>query len=111
MRTPCGNWFSAVLFCVSMSVSWGQTAGSGTINGTVRDPNQSVVPDAGVTIHNTGTGVDRVVQTNEVGLYSAPFLPPGNYEVTATKPGFSKLLRKDIVLQVGQTLTLDLALT
>src|SRR5882672_12316387 len=81
------------------------------MTGTLRDPNQAVIPDAAVTVHNIGTGIDRVVQTNEAGLYSAPFLPPGMYEITAGKTGFSKLVRKDVTLQVGQTLTLDLALT
>jgi len=98
-------------FFLFLGAAWGQTTGSGTISGTIRDPNQGVIPDVGVTIHNTGTGIDRAVQTNDVGIYSAPFLTPGNYEVTASKSGFTKLVRKDVTLQVGQTLTLDLALT
>ena len=111
MNTIWATCCRAVL-CISMTAAaWGQTTGSGTINGTVRDPNQAVVPSTSLTIHNVGTGADRAVQTNEVGLYSAPFLPPGNYEVTASKAGFAKLVRKDVLLQVGQTLTLDLELT
>jgi len=107
----CSQFFSFV-FGISISLcAWGQTAGSGTINGTILDANQAVVPGTTVTIHNVDTGVDRAVQTNEVGLYSAPFLPPGNYELTASESGFAKLVRKDVVLQVGQTLTLDLSLT
>ena len=99
-------------FYISMGLSaWAQTTGSGTINGTIRDPNQAIIPDATVTIHNVGTGVDRVVPTNEVGLYAAPFLLPGDYEVTVSKAGFTKLVRKDVHLEVGQTLTLDLSLT
>jgi outer membrane receptor protein involved in Fe transport len=93
------------------AAAWSQTTGSGTITGTIRDPNSAVVPDAAVTIHNSDTGIDRSLQTNEAGLYSAPFLPPGNYEVTVAKAGFSKLVRKDVTLQVGQTLTLDLTLS
>ncbi len=85
-------------------------ANSGTITGTITDPNGGVVPDAKITIHNPDTGIDREVATNGAGLYSAPFLPPGPYEVTAAKAGFSKLLRKDLTLQVGQTMTLDLQL-
>jgi len=111
MKKTLGMCLRVVAFCVPMAVAWGQTTGSGTINGTIRDPNQAVVPDASVTIHNVGTGVDRVVQTNEVGLYSAPFLTPGDYEVTISKAGFTKLLRKDVHLEVGQTLTLDLDLS
>jgi hypothetical protein len=112
MKKTWGISFCAgVLWIVAAAAAWGQTTGSGTINGTIRDPNQALVPDATVTIHNVDTGVDRIVQTNEAGLYSAPFLPPGSYEVTTAKSGFSKLIRKDVVLQVGQTLTLDLSLS
>src|SRR5262249_16031219 len=64
-----------------------------------------------ITIHNTQTGIDRAISTNEVGVYSAPFLPPGQYEVTAVKPGFATLVRKNVALQVGQTLTIDLSLS
>ena len=101
----------AVVFLVLGGAAWGQTTGSGTITGTLRDPAQGIIPNATVTIHNTGTGIDRVVQTNDAGIYNAPFLPPGNYEVTASKAGFTRLVRQDVLLQVGQTLTLDLALT
>ncbi len=88
-----------------------QTAGSGTITGTVtRDASKSVVPDATVVIHNIETGADRSATTNGAGIYAAPFLQPGQYEITATKAGFSKILRQDLSLQVGQTLTLDLSL-
>ena len=99
----------ALLLCLA-GLSWGQTTGSGTISGTVFDPKQAVVPGASVNVHSTDTGSNLELQTNESGLYSAPFLPPGNYEITVAKSGFSKLLRKNIVLQVGQTMSLDLSL-
>ena len=59
-----------------------QTAGSGSITGTVSDPAGAVVPDATVVVHNTGTDADRTVMTNGAGLYSATFLQPGSYEMT-----------------------------
>ncbi len=99
-----------VLLACMAGAAWGQTTGSGTINGTVTDPNHAVVPAASVTIHNTGTGIDRAVTTNEAGLYAAPFLQPGIYEISATKTGFAKAVRKDVLLQVGQTMTLNLGL-
>jgi carboxypeptidase family protein/TonB-dependent receptor-like protein len=105
------RFFAISLAALLCAAGWGQTTGSGTINGTVRDPNQASVPDAMVAIHNVGTGVDRLVQTNVAGLYNAPFLTPGDYEVTVSKAGFTKLLRKDVHLEVGQTLTLDISLT
>ena len=112
MKATCGASFRLAAFCALMAAAaWSQTTGSGTINGTIRDPNEALVPDAGVTIHNVDTNVNREVRTNEVGLYSAPFLQPGNYEVTVSKAGFARLVAKDVHLEVGQTLTLDLSLT
>jgi len=88
-----------------------QTAGSGSIAGTVTDPTGAVVPAASVTVHAVDTGIDRNVATNEAGIYTAAFLQPGNYEVTASKAGFTTTERKGLNLQVGQTLGIDFALT
>ena len=82
-----------------------QAAGSGQITGTVRDPNGLVMPAARVVVRNIDTGIDKTLSTNEAGIYVATFLQPGHYEVTVTKAGFAKVLRKDLTLQVGQTLT------
>ena len=87
-----------------------QTAGSATITGTVTDPSGSVVPGAAVTIHNTDTGIERKTQTSDAGIYTAAFLAPGHYQIEASKQGFTAVLRKDLTLQVGQTLSIDLAM-
>src|ERR1019366_7773748 len=58
-----------------------QTAGSATIAGTVKDPGGSVIPAAAVVIHNIDTGIDRTIQTNASGAFTAAFLPPGPYEI------------------------------
>jgi hypothetical protein len=100
----------ALLLMASGGAAWGQTAGSGLIAGTLTDPSGAVVPGASVTIRHAETGTERVVTTNEVGLYSAPFLQPGHYEITAAKAGFAKVVRTGLNLQVGQTLTVDLAM-
>jgi hypothetical protein len=87
-----------------------QTAGSASITGTVKDPAGAVVADAAVVLHNVNTNADRATQTNAAGSFNAAFLPPGQYEATITKAGFAKLVRSDLTVQVGQTLSLDLAL-
>ena len=102
---------SAFLLVISMSHVWAQASGSGTITGTVSDPNGAVVPNATVLIRNAETGIEQSLSTNAAGLYTAPFLPPGRYEITASKTGFARLLRKDLLLQVGQTLTIDVTLS
>ena len=53
-----------------------------TLSGVVTDEQGGPVPDAAVKIKNLGTGVTREVRTNSDGLYSAPNLNPGSYDVT-----------------------------
>jgi hypothetical protein len=99
------------LLAVFAGPAFPQLAGSATITGTVTDPSNAVVPGADVTIRNTDTGFERKTQTSDAGMYNAPFLPPGSYEVRAAKAGFATILRKDLMLQVGQTLSISFALS
>jgi hypothetical protein len=85
--------------------------GTGTITGTVLDPKGLAVPDAKVSILNADTGIDRLLTTTDAGFYTATFLQPGHYQISVTKDGFSTWVRKDLLLQVGQTLTIDAPLT
>jgi hypothetical protein len=101
----------AVLIAVLAAPGLAQNAGSGTITGTITDPSGAVVPAADIVIRNTDTGFTRSIQSNEAGIYMAPFLQPGHYEVHASKAGFAAVLRKELILQVGQTLSMDLAMT
>ena len=101
----------ALLLAALPGVAFSQIAGAGTVTGTLTDASGAVVPAAQVVLHNDDTGVDRQVSTNGAGIYVAAFLQPGHYEVSATKSGFVKVVRKGLTLQVGQTLTIDLSLS
>src|SRR4051812_36287628 len=98
----------ALAFVLVCCVAFAQTAGTGTITGTLTDPQGASLPDANVVIHNVDTGVDRAVVSNGAGIYVAPFLQPGHYDVTVSKQGFAKIVKKDLTLSVGQSLTIDL---
>ena len=87
-----------------------QTSGAGTINGTVADAAQAVIPGASVTVTNIDTGVSHDYKTSSSGIYTAPFLLPGHYTIDATAANFGKVEEKGITLLVGQTLTIDLTL-
>jgi len=100
-----------VLLAVFAGPAFPQNAGAGTITGTLTDPSGAFVPGAAVTIRNTDTAIERRIESNEAGIYSAPFLPPGHYEVSAGKAGFASLVRKELTLQVGQTLTVNFSMT
>jgi Carboxypeptidase regulatory-like domain/TonB dependent receptor len=110
-RTAAAFLSQFVLLSLATAVATAQTAGSGTINGTITDPSGAAIPAAGVVVHNADTGSDRAIQSNDSGVYSAPFLQPGNYDITVSKAGFTKVDRKGITVEVGRTLTIDFKMT
>ncbi|WP_187290181.1 TonB-dependent receptor [Terriglobus saanensis] len=89
-------------------VCWSQTTQQFT--GHVVDPSGAVIPAAQVTIHNQATGVDVTTTTTSTGLYSAPYLTPGAYDITVTKDGFSTQQKTSIQLTVDQTSTIDFSM-
>ena len=88
-----------------------QTSGVGNISGTVTDNTGAAIPNIPVVIINNDTGVSRTTTTTGGGDYTANFLQPGHYEVIAGGGSFSKIDRKNLLLTVGQTLTIDASLT
>ena len=81
----------------------------GNISGTVRDA-QGVVPGAMVAVTNVDTQVSQNLVTNDSGYFEAPLLNPGNYSVTVQMTGFRTATRTNIVLGVGQQLTVPFML-
>jgi hypothetical protein len=81
----------------------------GSISGTVTDSSGASVPGASVTINDKTNGSNRAITANGQGLYSAPALPPGDYEVRGEHEGFRTTVR-DAQVVAGSTTTVDLAL-
>ena len=59
-----------------------QTA-TGQITGTVTDTSGAIMPKVKVTVTNQETGLTRESTTNDLGAYTVPLLPVGEYMVTA----------------------------
>jgi hypothetical protein len=87
------------------------TAINGTIEGTVKDEQGALLPGVTVTVTNIDTGDQRVVVTNESGLYRAPLLSLGTYRVAAELQGFKKFEQTGVSLRAGQTAVIDVALS
>ncbi len=85
-----------------------QTAG--TISGAVSDASGAVLPGVTVTARNTGTGLVRTAITGAAGRYAIPALPPGTYDLRAELAGFKPHLRQGVVLDIAQTLAINLSL-
>ena len=100
---------TSVVLLFSSVLSWGQQA-TGTITGTVTDPQNAVVPGATVEIRNVGTNAAFETKSNDAGFYNAPNLPVGEYTVNASATGFKRAIRTGIVLQVGQNASINITL-
>lgn len=87
-----------------------QTSIQGTISGTIRDATGSVVPAVRVKVQSSQTNFEMLSESNGLGAYALPGLPPGSYRVVFEKTGFQRLVRDGITLAVNQTAVVDAAL-
>src|ERR1051325_5733006 len=80
---------------------------SGDIRGTVTDPSGAVVTAANVTATDIAKGIKHTVATDANGQYRLTNLQPATYSVSVSKSGFQSELAKNVVVNVGQTSTVD----
>ncbi|MBL8178447.1 MAG: TonB-dependent receptor [Bryobacterales bacterium] len=95
--------FFAAILCFAQS-------DRGTITGRILDPASAAIPAAAVVATHIDTGVRYPARTNETGNFTIPQLPVGRFEVSVEAAGFRRLVRRDIVINVAQTLTLNATL-
>lgn len=82
---------------------------TGSIRGTVTDPQGAVILNATVTVTRKATGDTRKVSTGGDGIYAVENLLPGEYEVKIEAQGFATQVITAQV-QVGNTTSGDAAL-
>jgi hypothetical protein len=87
-----------------------QSATTGNITGTVRDPQGAAVPKAEVTITEERTGASRTITATEDGFYTATSLPAGVYTVSSAPSGFKKTVTTGVDLHVNENKTVNLDL-
>ena len=101
-------FFSVLLaVCSAVNVSADVT---GTIFGAVHDNSNSAVVGAHVTATNIEKNFVREVVSGSDGGYRFLALPPGEYKVIATAPGFDQFITTGIKLQVNAELRIDVGL-
>ena len=86
VRKLLGPVVLALVFPVLLAAQ--SQATTGVIRGTVTDPSGTLVAGATVVLHESQTGFQRQVATNERGVFIAPLMPLGTYDVTARAVGF-----------------------
>ncbi len=107
------KWIGAVvvaLIALFLTASTAMAQATAQVSGTVVDPTGAVVPTAKVTIKNLGTNAERLLSTNNEGLYSFTNLQPGSYSVSAVAAGFNRFTA-NVDVTVGGHFTVDPKLT
>ncbi len=82
----------------------------GKIKGRVLDQNKAVVPGATVAVTDTSRNATVTLTTNADGLFEAPYLLPGVYQVVVEAAGFKKSIQDKVLVQINQTRNLELSL-
>ncbi len=105
MKTGAAVCGILLMLSLAMPVSAQETRGS--IEGLIKDTSGAVLP--GVTIEARSPALVGVQSTvsDAAGAYRFPALPPGRYEVTAVLSGFQTATIKDVQLELGQILKVD----
>ena len=98
----------ALLVAFATTANAQQTTGN--ITGRITDAQGAAVPGVTVTGKNDATGFVRTEVSDAEGIYRLLALPVGTYDIAAELSGFNKFERKALVVNVGQTVPVDITL-
>jgi len=97
---------AAYVFALAAAPAMAQQS-SGSIQGRVTDAQKAAVPGVTVTAKNKATGYSRSDVSDSEGVYRLNGLPVGSYDVRAELSGFAAFDRKDMIVNVGETLDVN----
>ena len=101
-------WSLIALFILPSAMAQESTAG---FQGVVKDPSGALIPNASLEISSPALIGTRKIQSDGAGNYRFAALPPGEYTLTVTAPGFQSYKQIGIVLAVGRMPNIDVQLT
>jgi hypothetical protein len=110
IRFRFSNDASALIIVLILATTAHAQIDRAVLEGTVTDASEAVVAGAGVKILSVDTNISQEQRTNSNGYYRLPGLAVGGYTVTVTGAGFKTKVIEGVILQVGQTRTLDATL-
>jgi len=102
-------WLFVLIVLTFGAAGTARAQSTGTLRGTITDPQGAVTPGVSIVIRNQATGVERTAVSDASGEYVAASLPPGSYRIEAQLQGFQTQTR-DVELGVAQTIAVDLRL-
>ena len=104
------NTFMVVVLLIGATAIGFAQVDTGGLVGIVKDSSGAALSNVSVTATNVDTGIPTAVKTNPEGNYVIAPLQIGRYSLSVESTGFRKEVRKDIVLNVQQTMRVDFRL-
>ncbi|MGA7237490.1 MAG: carboxypeptidase-like regulatory domain-containing protein [Bryobacteraceae bacterium] len=95
----------ASIFAFSASPVKAQSSIAGTVAGQVKDESGAAVPGVAIKILELSTGTSFSTVSNDTGRYDFPTVPPGKYDISFSKAGFSEFSIKGQDVKIGVVLT------
>ena len=83
---------------------------SGNINGRASDTSGAVLPGVEITLSSPAIQGERAGVSFQNGSYLFRLLPPGAYSLVYELPGFRTVVREEVIVEVGMTVTLNIDL-
>lgn len=98
-----------IVFCILLLGLTALAQTTGSISGTINDPNGAPIVGATVIVKSE-TGSEFTSVTSDNGTYIVPALNAGNYTVSVTAPGFKKTVVSKVKVDVSKPSTVSIAL-
>src|SRR6266481_2427394 len=96
-----------VMLLLPFVISTQAQSTGGRIRGTVTDPSGGAVSGAKLQLTNEANGTQRETDSGASGEYIFLEVPVGTYQIEVTQKGFKKYLRKGLVVNLNEVLSLD----
>ncbi|MDE1155941.1 MAG: carboxypeptidase regulatory-like domain-containing protein [Acidobacteriaceae bacterium] len=90
-----------VAMLVVLSLPAMAQVGQSVVSGTVEDSTGAIIPGATITLTDVTNGVTRTAKSDGRGYFSFSMLPASTFQVSLHMDGFTDLVRKNIVLHIG----------
>jgi hypothetical protein len=109
-RRSAWNVCLAVLLALAAPPLAGQSVTSGTLEGTVRSADGSLLNDASILLTDATGGSTRALAISPGGRFAAGFLPSGSYDLLVERIGYAPRRLRGVTLRPGQHVELRVVL-
>ncbi len=109
-RRSAWNVCFAVLLALASAPLPAQSVTSGTLEGTVRSADGSLLNDASILLTDASGGSTRALAISPGGRFNAGFLPSGSYDLLVERIGYAPRRLRGVTLRPGQHVDLRVVL-